>query len=164
MLVQHHAKSVVETKIVFYKDGGVGEELKAGYALCYDHTEDLTPQGAEFDELIRGSVCVRPATANLEYFAGIVTKILSRTEPHSLTDFSGFVEVAVPRRDTFIKAFCNLNATLGQALVATNNSFALTLDGFAGIADSYSRRTAAVALETLDTSVTPGNALVKLVA
>jgi hypothetical protein len=162
LVVQKDAGSILITKRVYYKDGGVGLPLKPGYALCYDHTEDLVPQAGEFDEMKRGIVCVRPATANLEHFAGIVVKVLNRQGTG--TDFSGFVEIATPNAGSFLPAFCNVNATTGvTALQPQNGQFSLAADATAGIADNYSRRTAAVAMETKDTSVTPSNALVRLI-
>jgi hypothetical protein len=155
LTVQRNAGVEPLTKIVFYKNGAVNAPILPGYALCYDIAEDLVPQAGEYGELQRGSVVVRPATANLEFFAGIVTKVLQRVGTG--TDYSGFVEIAVPRFGTLVKAFCKSNATsAATVLLPVNDLFSLATDGVA-TADLYSRRSCAIAGETADTSVTAAN-------
>lgn len=162
-IVQKSAASVPESKIVFYKDGGVAAPLKPGYALCYDVTEDLTPQTGEFDELVRGNVVVRPTTANRELFAGIVKKIHKRTGTG--TDYSGFVEIYTPKSGTFVKALVGVNSTRATTVMTpVNNQFYLGADASTDIASDYSRNSVGLFVDETDATLTatPANRLVML--
>ena len=162
--IQRNAGTVPSTKIVYYKDNGVGEALKPGYALCYDIAEDLTPQGEEFGEMVRGIVVIKPATANLEFFAGIVKKVHQRLDNGiGSTDYSGFVEVYEPKYGTFVDAFCGANIVVTEPLVPVDGQWWLVPAATTDIAQDWPIAgvgQAAVTDATL--TATPANALVML--
>jgi hypothetical protein len=108
-IVQRDGERTLDTEIVYY-DGS--EPLLPGYAVCYDMAAPLVEAAGEFAENIRGRRVMKPATANLEHFAGIVI-----TPPQKrmgiASNNKGFCVIARLRRGDFIKARVVGNLTAG---------------------------------------------------
>lgn len=152
-IVQFAAGQVLQTKRVYYKDAG-STPILAGYALCYDIAAPDTPAAGTFDEEVLGIRVVKPATANLFTFAGIV-KNPPRTRI-SATDNSGFCEIYVPQPGDILSVWTHENMTaVTTALGVANADFGLVADAqYDGTNKRPSIFTLALALETANTSGT----------
>ncbi len=63
--ITYNSEKIAKKKVVFTNDTGSSLVLRGGYALCYDHSQTTIAQAYKV---------LRPATANLQYFAGVVTE------------------------------------------------------------------------------------------
>lgn len=61
--VTYKSEKTAKKKVIFTNNTGASVTLRGGYALCYDHSETDITQAYDV---------VRPATANLKYFAGVI--------------------------------------------------------------------------------------------
>jgi|SRR6056297_538526 len=126
-------------KTVYYTGS---DTLLKGYAVCYDQDATIGT-----DKTSRGNAVEKPATANLNAFAGIVQQKV--TGP-------AFVEIAVPRRGDHLQVFCDADATAyTTALAPQNDSYALAAHTDA----TLNLPMVALAAETADTDTTNANAL-----
>jgi hypothetical protein len=98
--VQRDGERNIDTEIVYY-DGT--EELKPGYAVCYDPAAPKVEAAGEFAENILGRRVAKPATANLHYFAGIVVEAPQKRMGVA-NSFKGFCRIAPLRRGQFVNA------------------------------------------------------------
>jgi hypothetical protein len=131
----------LEVKRVYY----IGtDQLVPGYNLCYD--QDATTDNAS-PELRLGSAVEKPATANLNAYAGVVVNRPSGIGPC-------FVDIAVPRKGDMVVALCNANATaFATALAPQDASYALAAHSDSGLNLPMVARAAV----TANTSVTAAN-------
>ena len=118
-VVQQGTAPVPDTEMVWYEGT---EELKAGYAICVDLAEDLTPAAGEFAELQRGRVYRKPVTANL----GAATRIVVETPQKQSDTYAGWVKVINPRGANEYTAFVNGTVGLKDVLVPVNGQFYLS--------------------------------------
>lgn len=154
-IVQRDGQQPLDTEYVYY--GGT-DELKPGYAVCYDIAAPLTEGSDGFNEKVRGRVIAKPVTANLTLFAGIVIDPPQKgVDPSGST--KGWCTIAKLRAGAWVKALSNVSATAGATYLRVTN-----LGGFNLVAEATATtrtvNTVAVAGETLDTSSTAANALV----
>jgi hypothetical protein len=121
------------------------DTLQEGYALCYD--QDATTDNAD-PKLRLGSAVEKPATANLNAFAGLVApQSAGKTGPC-------WVDVIVPTRNQIVTAYTKANATAwSTALAPANASYALAAHADA----TLNLPLVAVACETHDSSTTEAN-------
>jgi len=143
-LPQYNAATEVEVRSVYFTGS---DKLKEGYALCFDQDASLT----DADPRLRLGVAVeKPATANLNAFAGVVAP-----DSDGVTG-PGFVSIIVPRKGQISKALVKADATAFTTLLKpVDASYALGADG-----DGFGADTVAKAAQTADTS---GTAAVKAV-
>lgn len=153
MLVQSNGGVIAEMKTVWYAGTDV---LQEGYALCFDVAASAT------DPIVKqrlGQQVVKPATANLNAFAGLVdANSAGKTGPC-------FVDILVPRTGDFVTAWTNLNQTaFTSKLGPVNASYALGAiaapAALANVQDVVAE-TVAVSAQTVDTSGTAAAALVR---
>lgn len=125
------------------------DALEPGYALCYDvaATADASPVKTAL-----GSAVVKPATANLMAFAGVVAPGQSKQGPC-------YVEIIVPQRGVFVDALCEADATaFTTALAPANGEYGLAAHTDA----TLNLPMIGVAAETADTASTAANKKVML--
>jgi len=143
--VQYNARSQPNRKKVWYAGT---DQLDVGYNLDYDvaATKDATPVKTAL-----GNQVVKPATANLNAYAGVVA-----VKPPSAGPC--YVEIFVPEKGECCEALCNANATAFTTVLGPQDgSYAL-----AAKADStFNLAAVAKAAETADTSVTAANKLIQ---
>lgn len=113
-LVQSNATPTSKVKTVWYAGADV---LQKGYALAYDVAATV----AATDPKTRlGNQVVKPATANLFAFAGLVADGSAGKQGPC------FVDIIEPEPGAFADAFMNINATaFTTALGLVNGSYAL---------------------------------------
>lgn len=114
--VQHH-----ETRIKVYYQGS--DTLQRGYALCYD--QDATENSSDKTDRL-GYTVEKPATANLNVFAGVVADgpVTGPCE----------VEIVVPTKWNWCEVFTDANMTAATtALAPQNNSYALAAHSDSGL-------------------------------
>lgn len=128
-------------KMMFYYSGT--DQLEVGYALCFKHDASLTVT----TEAAFGRNVTKPATANLNLFAGIVAVKPGNVGPC-------FVECFVPTYGTRVTALTDANMTLHSTILGPQDgSYAL-----AAKSDStFNTAAIAIALETVDTDTTNAN-------
>lgn len=119
------------------------DTLQSGYALCYDTAASATAT----DEKTRlGQAVLKPATAHLKAFAGIVhPSSAGKTGPC-------FVDIIVPRRGDIIQAWTNVNQTAFTTALSVTNA-----GGYALVADTdatFNDQHIGLAAVTVDTSGT----------
>jgi hypothetical protein len=109
MLVQNNAGVISEIKTVWYAGT---DTLQEGYLLCYDVAASPT------DSIPRqrlGQQVVKPATANLMAFAGVVTpESAGKTGPC-------FVDILVPRTGEFVNFWTQDNLTAFSSYIGPQN-------------------------------------------
>ena len=134
--VQFEGASAPKKKRVYYSGT---DALLVGYNLCYDHLAPVTGD----KKLQMGAECVKPATANLSMYAGVVLNAI--TGP-------GFVEIATADAGEFVTALTKAAAaTQGtQALGPVNGEYWLAVTASATVAQFTNG-------ENVDTSVTEAN-------
>jgi hypothetical protein len=94
------------------------DTLQEGYALCYKH--DATDPNTTNPEQSMGFNVVKPATANLALFAGVVAP--------SSAGITGpaFIDIIEPSRGELVRASLKVNATALVTIVGpANNSYSL---------------------------------------
>jgi hypothetical protein len=156
-VIQRDGQRSLDTEIVYY--GGT-EELKVGYVVCYDPTASETP--TEWKENQKGRTVAKPATANLEFFAGIVTVAPQKRMGEVSGSNKGYATIARVRRGDFLKARVKANAVTGTTVLQpVDGKWHLASDGTA-TSNLYSRRSVAIAAETVDSSA-DADASVRLV-
>ena len=134
------------TKYVWYP--GNREDLKPGYALCYDHTAPINPTGTDVNKnaQIRGRQVVKPATGNLNFFAGVVAQVAPQFEG------AGQVEIVQPYAGESTHGHSDENLTALEADIGlVNDEWALKLTPTVAVART---------MEVIDRSTTAGSALV----
>ena len=129
-IAQLSAGPVVETHEVYYSGT---DEVKPGYVLCADLSEDLVPQAGEFDEMQRGRVFKKPATANLAGPKRIVVKAPSNIDT---SDKSGWCVVVDPAQSSMFTA--SVDGTTDVAV----GDYLIPVDGEWHLAKSASAVTA----------------------
>ncbi len=147
---KNRSEKTEKKKVEFYNGTGSSVTLHQGYAFCYDQDYGTASDAS----LYRIWRVERPATANLLYFAGVLTEgydgeIVANGE-------TKVVEIYVPNRRgqgvlVWTEESCTINATY---LAPQNGVFAL-----GAASDSY---TVALAAQTVDRSVTNGTVLARL--
>lgn len=156
-IVQRDGQRSLDTEIVYY---GGSEELKVGYAVCYDPTASETP--TEWKENQKGRTVAKPATANLEFFAGIVVSVPQKRMGEVAGSVKGYATIARVRRGDFMKARVKANSVTGTTVLQpVDGKWHLAADATA-TANLYSRRSVAIAAETVDSSA-DADASVRLV-
>lgn len=151
-VVQKGLGPIPETFEAYYLDGGDGA-IAVGNVVCYKHDEDMTAQAGEFDELERFKVVVKPKTANLDFFAGVIVGITRRVGTG--TNYSSFVRIQRLKHGAVAKALVKANATAASTVLKpVNDSWALEADATTDIATQLSRWSTAIAGETANTSST----------
>lgn len=63
--ITYQSEKVAKKKVLFSNGTGASVTLRGGYALCYDQS---------LNTIAQSYTVVRPATANLAFFAGILTE------------------------------------------------------------------------------------------
>lgn len=146
MLPQFDACDHLEVRTVWYAGT---DKLVQGYALAYDVA---ATQVATDPKTRLGNQVVKPATANLFAFAGVVAP-----QSDGLTG-PCYVDIFIPRKGSFAKAFTHSNMTaFTTALGLANNDY-----GLVTFADAtLNLGLVALAAETVDTSGTAATKLVK---
>jgi hypothetical protein len=127
------------------------DTLSAGYALCYDQAASAT---ATDPKARLGAQVVKPATANLSFFAGVVAESSAgRVGPC-------FVDIVVPMSGQIVAAYCNSNSTIATTLLAVQNG-QYSLAAQATLSAATLPTLVGVAAETADTSGTAANKYIK---
>jgi hypothetical protein len=146
MLVQSNACDHLEVRTVYYAGTDV---LKTGYALAFDTAASLS---ATDPKTRLGNQVIKPATANLFAFAGLVAP-----QSDGLTGPCN-VDIFIPRKGSFAVAWTHANATAySTALGLANGSY-----GLVSFADAtLNLGLVALAAETVDTSATAAVKLIK---
>ena len=144
MTVQYNTEKVSKKKVLYTGT----DTLKTGYALCYDRD-----YGTAADSDVQRALRVeKPATANLDYFAGVVGEWDNgKTGPCQITiiQAEGPPGVVVP-------LWTDQNCTiLTTKLAVANDSYAFT-------ASTGGAKYCARALQTVNRSSTPGLVLGQL--
>jgi hypothetical protein len=146
-MFQQYKTEKLNTKWVNY----IGTDtLKQGYCLCYDSAAAVDVDGvtaAEGTQNVARALRVRkPATAYLNYFAGVV--------PASFDGFTGpgFIEIYEPDGH-YLPIFTDKNCTTGDLLFITDGSYYAHASGGSCIGR---------VTETIDRSSTNGLALIRL--
>jgi hypothetical protein len=138
-----------QTRRVYY----IGTDtIVAGYVLCYDQN---ATKNADPEEEGLGIAVEKPATANLNHFAGIVAPGQSVTGP-------GWVEIVT---EGLVEAFTDADMTLGTSILGpVNDSYALAAKSLSD-PNTHAEHLQAVAQawETVDTDTNNANALVRLI-
>lgn len=153
-IVQRDGQQPLDTIKVWY---GGSDELKPGYSVCYDVTAALTE--GDYAEQIRGRVVTKPATANLEYYAGVVVNPPQKgIDPGGA--YKGWCTIAPLRRGQWVKALvykASSNTALNEVLQPVNAQWYLGADAQADTllpastgVGRYSRTSVAVVGEALD--------------
>lgn len=143
--VQHNAKPNPRVKKVYYTGT---DQLAKGYALCYD--QDASPTDAA-DEKRLGRAVEKPATANLNAFAGIVAAAPPGPGPC-------FVDIYPPEPGEFIEAFTDADMTAFTTVLGPQNgSYALAAKTDA----TFNLAAVAKAAQTVNTDTTNANAWVQ---
>ena len=147
-LAQYNAATEVEVRSVYYIGS---DELKAGYALCFD--QDASP--TDPDPRLRLGVAVeKPKTANLNAFAGVVSPDSDGAQG------PGFVSIIVPRKGTVVKASVKENAVAFTTVLGpVDASYSLAAKADA----TFNLDAVAVAGETADTSAAAAIKSVKFI-
>lgn len=139
-----YASDKQKTKRVWYSGT---DQLKEGYALCYDQNYGTATVADEK----RGYVVEKPATANLKYFAGLVSAADDGK--------TGPCEITINEPDSvgrLVNAYTSVNCTINVSLLAiTNASYIL-------VAPSSANVTVGIAMQTVDRSSTNGTVMCKL--
>ena len=63
--VTYKSEKLAKKKVTFTNDTGAAVTLRGGWVLCYDYTQSTIAQAY---------LVVRPASANLAWFAGVITE------------------------------------------------------------------------------------------
>jgi hypothetical protein len=144
----------LEVRTVYYAGT---DKLAEGYALCYDTAASKT---ATDPKTRLGVQVVKPATAHLAAFAGVVAP-----QSDGLTG-PCYVDIFVPRIGALVKAFTKANMTkFSTYLIPVDAQYALGAQA-QGAAyaqaeqDALERSKVGLAAETVDTSATAANALI----
>lgn len=146
MLVQNNVSDHLETRTVYYSGS---DQLKEGYALCYDTAASLT---ATDPKTRLGNQVVKPATAHLLAFCGFLAP-----QSHNKTG-PCMVDVFVPRKGALVKAWTHANMTkFTSSLKLADADYGLVADADA----TLNLQTVAVPAETVDTSATAALKTVK---
>jgi hypothetical protein len=143
------------SKTVWFESPAEGIELLPGDILCYDIAAPLVPDAGDFPEKVRGTQCVRPATANLSFVAGIVKKGLKYRGKQGNEPFtSHFVEIYVPRKGEIVGIRCNANLTANATLIKAVNGEFYGVNSATLITAAPTVPDIAVSLETLSAGTT----------
>jgi hypothetical protein len=155
-ITQRDGQQPLDTLRVWYEGT---EELLPGYSVCYDVAAALTEGSDGFNEKIRGRQVVKPATANLEYYAGVVVDPPRKNGDPGGT-YKGWCTIAPLRRGQWVKALvykASSNTALNEVLQPVNAQWYLGADAQADTllpastgVGRYSRTSVAVVGEALD--------------
>ena len=114
MQVQPSGRHPLQTKLVYYKGT---EKPPIGGVLCYDIAAPTTPAAGTFDEEVLGTRCIKPATANLMLFAGIVINDEEYQKKVSGA-YDGFYRVISPTKGAMVEALVYFaTGTAGSSLL-----------------------------------------------
>lgn len=143
MSVQNLAENEPRKKMFYYSGT---DQLEVGYVLCFKHDASASVT----TEARLGRNVTKPATANLNLFAGVVARKPTTVGPC-------FVECYVPTPGTFCSALTDANMTVGStALKPADGSWALVAHSDSGL----NLPVCALAAETVDTDTTNANKLI----
>ena len=112
--VQPQNADIRESRSVMYlAASGTKADLDVvpGYPVCWDISQPYTPAADTFDDLVLGRVVIKPATANLKAFAGVVKAVGPRLNPTSTTEWSRWIDLWIPRRGDMWNMLLHVNAT-----------------------------------------------------
>jgi hypothetical protein len=115
--ITYKSEKVAKKKVVFTNNTGASVTLRGGWAMCYDSTET---------DLAQAYDVIRPATANLSYFAGVVTEEYDgRTVANGATSN---IEIYIPTKyGQVVPVFSSENHSANIALLEpVNGSFIMT--------------------------------------
>ncbi len=137
-LPQYDGNGIQVTKAVYYSGT---DTLKEGYCLCYDVAATTT----NADPKLRlGTKVIKPATANLMAFAGVVTaSSAGKTGPC-------WVDIIVPTKGEICNVWGHVNATAFTSyLKLADADYGVVVDSSTAV-----NVTVGLAAATLDTSST----------
>jgi len=135
----------VSKKRVYYTGG---DQLLEGYCLCYDRDNGT----ASDSDISRAYRVEKPATANLKYFAGVVSEEDSgRTGPCWIT-----IVEPEPCPGRLVNVYTDQDCTLGTTKLAVKDA------SYAAGAVGASNVTVATAMQTVDRSSTNGIVLAQM--
>lgn len=151
-LPQYNADPVGEVKTVYFFNGtGATLTLAEGAAVCFDLDDTNAPVTNTSDpKNQRGRRVVKPATAVLGAFAGLIAK--GSAGKVLATATGAFIDILVPRRGDVVKGLTKVNATKGSTVVGITNAGGFDLVAFTDA--TVNLDLVAVVIETLDTSTT----------
>ena len=139
-LANYHAVGFYNDVLSVYYSGT--DTLQEGYALCYDVAASLT---ATDPKARLGNQCIKPATANLMAFAGLVgPSSAGKTGPC-------YIDVIPYNKNRFAYAYCKINATAFSTLLGPVDA-QYALGAFSD--STVNLNFVGIAAETADTSTT----------
>jgi hypothetical protein len=159
VLPQYNGQQSLSVKTVWFYNGTGGSlTLVEGQAVNYDLDDTNAPATNTADpKNARGNRCVKPATAVLGAFAGLISV---GSAGKVVPDASGaFIDIIVPRRGDVVTAMTKANMTKGATGLGITNTGGFNL--VAHTDATINVDLVAVAFETVDTSTTAAAKLVK---
>lgn len=144
--VQFAGGQKTNKKWVYYAGSDI---IQPGYALCYD---TAATKNASDPKTALGNQCVKPATAHLNAFAGVVAP--------GRKDIQGpcMVEILTPKPGEYVEALTKANMTLATTVLGpADASYALAAKTDA----TFNLAAVAKAAETHDSSTTEAKKLVQ---
>jgi hypothetical protein len=159
MLPQYNGQQSLAIKSVWFYNGTGGSlTLVEGQAVCYDLDDTNAPATNTADpKNARGNRVVKPATAVLGAFAGLIS---AGSAGKVIPDASGaFIDIVVPRRGDVVTAMTKVNGTKGATGVGITNAGGFNLVAFTDA--TLNLDLVGVVFETVDTSTTAAAKLVK---
>lgn len=151
-LVQVDGSQDLNVKTVYYAGT---DTLAEGQALCYDTDDTNAPVTSTTVDRknLRGRRVVKPATAVLGGFAGIVA-------PNSAGVVGpNYVDIIIPRKGDVAKLLTKINGTKNTSIVGITNAGGYNLVTMADA--TFNVDVVAILLETKDTSTTAALTLCK---
>ena len=156
-IVQQSLAPVQNSKLALYKDTGSDGAPVAGYNVCYELSEAVTPGANEFAEDVLGRVVAKPKTANLAAYAGVVKNVI-----HQISTTTWLVEIITPTRGEHVDAYTNADCDPGPTVLqCANDNWALVAQTLTS--NQIQTGTVAISAEVGDTSGTAANLLVRFV-
>lgn len=153
--VQYAAQPILKSRFVWFEDAN-NVDLQVGSILCLDLSAPETPAGTDWPEKQLGIQCVRPATANLSFVAGIVKKFHKyRTTQGNEPNRSHFVEIWTPQYGDIVPILCNANLTAGATLVKAANASFVGVNSATLISAAATPADIAVALKAMTAGASP---------
>lgn len=160
-LPQYNGDPINDTKSVWFQnDTGADITFLGGEAVAYDLDDTNTPVSNPTNPKIqRGRVVGKPVTARLGAFAGIVAAAVAGKVIKST--FGAFIDIIVPRKGDTLKCYTKVSQTKGSTVLGITNTGGFALVSMTDA--TFNVDVVGVAFETVDTSTTAANALVKFV-
>ncbi len=127
------------------------DTIKTGYALCYNYDYGTAATATAS----RGNRVEKPATRNLQYFAGVVA------DGYPTGGITGPCQVRLVKPNgTICQGFTDQSCTIGSTVLYVQTASYYLTD--AVYTSSTACRPVAIAMQTIDRSSTAGTTLVKL--